>query len=88
MEQVIIPTWFLWVVGICTPLFIGWAVFITVRIFQYDKDIALSAANGVQVNDDLKDLQTAIEKIDHKLDLFLNHEMNMLKELLKTAKAG
>jgi hypothetical protein len=87
MEQVTIPGWFMWIIGVFITLFIPWAIFVTVRIFQYDKDLALSVANGVQVNDDLKDLQEGIDKIDHKLDLFLNHEMNMLKQLIATANA-
>lgn len=87
MEQVTIPGWFLWIIGLFITLFIPWGIWITVRVFQYDKDIALNVANGEKINDDLKDLQTLVEKIDHKLDLFLNHEMNMLKTLIQTANS-
>jgi hypothetical protein len=85
MEPVIIPGWFMWVVGLFITLFIPWAIWITNEIFKNDKAIALNIANDNRVNEDIRDLHTIIERIDHKLDLFLNHEINTLKQLVALA---
>lgn len=88
MEQVTIPGWFLWVLGLFITFFIPWAIWMTRQIFHQDKAIALNVANDNRVNDDIKDIHTIIERIDKKLDLFLNHEINMLKSLIQTANTN
>lgn len=85
MEPVIIPGWFLWIVGGFITLFVPWAIWITNEIFKNDKAIALNIANDTRINDDIRDIQAMILRIDSKLDLFLNHEINTLKNLIALA---
>lgn len=87
MENVNIPGWFIWIVELFIIAFIPWAIWITRMVFNNDKAISLNIANDERVQQDIHDLHTLIEKIDKKLDLFLNHEMNMLKSLIQTANA-
>lgn len=93
MESIVIPGWFIWVVGGFITLFIPWSVWITVQIFNNEKQIALNTANDQRVNEDLQNIYDLIDesktntkdrfdKLELKLDTFLNQEMHLLKQLV------
>lgn len=93
MENLIIPSWFVWVIGAIITLFIPWAIWITRASFNNDKAIALNTANSQKVNEDLQNIYDLIDesktstkerfdKLEVKLDTFLHQEMTLLKNII------
>jgi hypothetical protein len=92
MEAVTIPGWFIWAFGGFLSILLFWATWITTQVFKNDKDIALNTQNDQKVNDDIqkiydlideskKDTRERFDKLEFKLDTFLNQEINFFKSL-------
>lgn len=93
MEEITIPGWFIWIISAFITLFIPWAIWITTKVFESEKEIALNTANDEKVNEDLQRIYDIIDesnkttkerfdKIESKIDQFFNQEINLLKQLV------
>lgn len=94
MTIVEVPQWLVWASSLFLTFLIPWAVWITRQTYQNDKEIAINTANDEKVGDELQRLYDVIDEVkaghkdrfdrlENKLDMFLNQEMLFLKQAVK-----
>lgn len=95
MEVLSFPTWLTWLLTGLSPFLVTWAVWITRQTHKNDKDIAINTVNDQKVRDDLEriynimdetkeDNKSRFDRMENKLDLFLNQELTFLKQVVKS----
>lgn len=94
MSDLILPGWAVSIGGGIGMILIGWLVFLTKAIYENKQSIAINSAHDAQVSRELQQIHDAIDNVktsftsdlkdlNQKLDMFLNREMNFLKELAR-----
>lgn len=94
MSDLIIPGWAVAVSGSIGMMLIAWLIFLTKTIYENKQAIAINSAHDAQVSRELQQIHEAIDNVktsftsdlkdlNQKLDMFLNREMNFLKELAR-----
>lgn len=81
MTDVTIPGWALLLMF---AVFIPWLVWLTMSTQKNKQDIAINTATDSSVGKSIDGLNSKIDKLDHKFDLFLSQEINFLKQQLKS----
>jgi ABC-type transporter Mla subunit MlaD len=87
-------TWQAVVVGIASTAFLGWVVWISSFVLKVNdkanKSLANDAANEKEIDEigsrweaTAKRLEDGLARIEERLDVFLNNELNTLKEIAK-----
>lgn len=85
-----LPSWYSELISVITPLLVMWAAWITNQIHKNDKEIAINTANDQKVRADLEriynlmdeakeDNKERFDRMENKLDLFLQQELSFLK---------
>lgn len=94
MEDLTIPVWFLVIFGLITGSLVPWAVWITVRSFNQDKDIAMNTQADTmvkekidEVKDDISEVKTdmtaRIDKLENHFDAKFERVFKSIGDLKK-----
>lgn len=92
--EISIQPWLSWLLTGLSPFIFTWAVWVTRQTHKNDKDIAINTANDQKVRDDLEriynimdaakdDNRSRFDRMENKLDQFLNQELTFLKQYIK-----
>jgi hypothetical protein len=90
MQDIVIPGWALLVFGVVV---LPWAIWITSKTWNNEKDSALRGAAMTALGDDLKEIYDELKRGDQKiddrfkemnskLDLFIHQEITFLKQVV------
>lgn len=94
MEALTLPSWITYIMTGALPGVLAWGVWITRQSYKNEKEIAVNTANDQKVRSDLEriynimdetksDNKDRFDRMEGKLDLFLNQEISFLKQISK-----
>lgn len=90
MEDLIIPSWAVYLFSIVLPIILGWLLWLTNKSIHNDKAIAINTSTDQHFSIELRKIYEAIkssgdnvnvrlDKMDNRLDSLISNEMQFLK---------
>lgn len=78
MEDLTIPVWFLVLSGIFGGTLVSWAVWITLKTWSNDKDIALNTLSDITVKERISEVKTEMSSRIDKFEQHVNQQFDKM----------